>query len=191
MHITTEDCPVVDYNPAQYIPLNLLQTQWEDSKINAAERVQNPANATSLFLGYSSFAPIVLLISMGMISLSVMSVRAIAPQTSLLSYFYSPLTILAIVAFFVSVSVIYRRNRIILQLKNAADFAVMESARRYLKLRYGFLPAGWEDRFVSYLVNEEVKEDRFSETYQLSVRNFKGSKVLMVCNISGEAPAKN
>lgn len=195
MNTTTEDCPVVNYNPAQYIPMNLFKNQWAEAKLRGAERVNDPygrnPNAGTVSLYFNSSLPFILMISMAVITLSIISVRAIAPNSPLIVYVQSPITVLALVAFICSLVSIYRRNRFSAKLKNAADFAVMESARRYMKLRYGFLPMGWEDRFISYLVGEEVKEDRFSETYQLNVRNYKGNMVLMVSNINGEAPRKS
>lgn len=195
MSATANHYPLVDYNPAHYIPIGSFQKHWLLLKEEGANRVEDPygrnPDATAFGAGLNATAPFVLIISMMVILASVMGIRASNIQAGIGSYLSSPSMVFALVMFFVALGVLYKKVKFAASLKNSADFSVLESARRYLKQRYGFLPKNWEHRFISYLVDEEVPENRFSETYELTVKNFKGYNVIMVTNINGEHPVKN
>jgi hypothetical protein len=195
MNTASQEYSVVNYNPAHYVPLNVVQRQWELDKEQGADRVEDPyglnPDASTFSAGLNAGAPFILIISMMVITISTMGIRASNASASLGDYLTNFAMIVALVPFIVSLTILFRKIRFAMAQKNAADFALLESARRYLKQRYGFLPKDWENRFISYVVGEEVKENRFSENYQLTVRNYKGYNVIMVANINGEAPVKN
>lgn len=173
--------PLMKYNPGHYIPIDLIRQQWEYSKISGLDRI----NAYDEEKGglISMISPFVF-----SISVFVFLPTALAGRESLAHYLSSPLTCIMLLLFIVSGWHFYKRIKNATVEREAADYAVLESTRQYIQNRYGFTPKGWEERLISYLVNEPVKDDRFSEEYKLSVRNFKGHPVIMVTNINGEAP---
>jgi hypothetical protein len=185
----------MNYDPNHYIPLNLFQKQWKAAKENGASLVEDPYALNPLMRDLSatmrSCAQFIMLFAMIVISLTAMGIRGANPEAPLGAYFANPI-MWGAVGFFVYSSVLmYQKVSFAVKLKNAADFALLESARRYLKQRYGFLPINWENRFISYLIGEPVQENKFSETYNLTVTNYKGFQVFMIRNVNGEAPVKN
>lgn len=195
MSIATEEYQVVNYNPTHYIPMTEFQNRWHNMKMDGINRVEDPYGmnpaASNFSAGITSSAPFIILASMMVILVNGMTVRTHAMNASLGDYLSNPTMIFALVAFIVSFTYLRKKMNFAVKLKKAADFAVLESARRYLTQRYETLPENWEDRFISYLVEEEVPENRFSEKYELTVRPYKGYQVIMVANINGEAPKKN
>jgi hypothetical protein len=195
MSIAAEHYPVVNYDPAHYIPLSVFQNQWDTFKEEGSEQVEDPygrnPQASSFAAGLNACAPFVIIVAMMVILINTMGVRAVNPEAGLGVYLSSPTMLLALVAFTVSLVTVFRKVKFAVALKDSADFAVLESARRYLTQRYEVLPENWEIRFINYLVGEEVAENRFSEEYQLTVKPYKGHNVIMVANINGEAPVKN
>lgn len=191
----TEEYPVVNYNPAHYIPVNVFRQQWENTKEDGINRVEDPygqnPDASTFTAGLHAMSPYIITVAMVLIIINTMGVRSADPAASLGVHLGNPAMWLALIAFTVGVSSLFRKIKFAVKVKNAGDFALLESARRYLIQRYDLLPEGWEDRFISYLVGEEVKENRFSEDYELTVRNYKGFNVIMIANINGEAPVKN
>lgn len=194
MSNTIEEYPVVHYNPLHYIPLSVFKNQWVNAKEESAELADDPyaynphAGSFSAML-YSS-APFILLVTIAIILLNAMVVRSAHPDASLGAYLGSPSMIIALTAFTMSLVSIYRKSRFVKKLKNSVDYAVLESARLYLLQRYGFLPENWTGRFIGYLTGENIPDNRFSEKYQLTVKNYKGYHVFMVTNVNGEAPVK-
>jgi hypothetical protein len=195
LSIATEEYQVVNYNPTHYIPITEFQNRWHNMKMDGVDRVEDPYGrnpaASNFSAGIASSAPFIILASMMVILVNGMTVRTHAMNASLGEYLSNPTMIFALVAFIVSFTYLRKKMNFAVKLRKAADFAVLESARRYLTQRYETLPENWEDRFVSYLVEEEVPENRFSEKYELTVRPYKGYRVIMVANINGEAPQKN
>lgn len=195
MSTATEEYPVVNYNPEHYIPINVFQKQWYVLKEDGFHRSEDPYGrnpaASNFSAGMNSAAPFIILASMMVILVNAMSVRSISLNSSLGDYLNSPTMIFALVAFLVSFTYMRKKISFATKLRNAADFAVLESARRYLTQRYATVPENWEDRFISYLLDEEVPENRFSEKYELTVKSYKGYRVIMVANLNGEAPLKN
>jgi hypothetical protein len=195
MSATAEEYPVVNYNPAHYIPLNAFKKQWADYKEDGAERVEDPygqnPHASNFSATLYSCAPFIVLVSMVVILINTMGMRAAQPEAALGAYLSSPTMLFALVCFGVGLGSLYKKARFAVKQKNAVDFALLESVRRYLVQRYGFLPANWEERFISYLVGEDVTENRFSENYELTVKHYRGFNVILVANINGEAPVKN
>lgn len=190
--VTATRYPVVNYNPESYVPLSLFQSQWNNMKATAGElmddfyRESRKKNALGEL--FEAIAPITLLISMLILSLFA---RPISTANAFSTFMQQPFVWFLLAAFGFSALSVFNRSRFSSDEKRALDFSVMESARRYLRQRYGFLPQNWEERFTSYLAGEEVKDDRFSETYQLTVRNYRGYDVLMVTNMHGEAPVRD
>lgn len=195
MSTVTEEYPVVDYNPAHYVPIDVFQNQWFSLKEDSFNRVEDPYGmnpaASRFSAGMTSTSPFIILASMTVILVNAISVRSSSTTAPLGDYLNSPTMIFALVAFIVSSTYLRKKMNFAVKLKNASDFAVLESARRYLVQRYETVPENWEERFISYLVEEEVAENRFSEKYELTVRPYKGYRVIMVANINGEAPRKN
>lgn len=195
MSIATEEYPVVNYNPEQYIPINVIQSHWYALKEDGFYRSEDPYGrnpaASNFSAAMHSSAPFVILASMMVMLINAISVRSVSLNSPLSDYLRNPTMLFALVAFIVSFIYMRKKASFAAKLRNAADFAVLESARRYLTQRYQTVPENWEERFISYLLDEEVPENRFSENYDLTIKNYKGYRVLMVANINGEAPLKN
>lgn len=195
MNAVTEEYPVVNYNPEHYIPMSVFQDQWANLKLDGINRVDDPYGRNPAASRFSAtmnlYSPFIILAAMMVILVNAMGVRAVSANSPLSEYLTSPTMVFALVAFIVSLTYLRKKIKFAVRLKNAADFAVLESARRYITQRYETIPEDWEDRFISYLIDEKVTENRFSEKYDLTVRPYKGYQVIMVANINGEAPLKN
>lgn len=195
MNAAIEEYPVVSYNPSHYIPVKVFRHQWETAKEDGFNRVEDPygqnPEASSFAAALHSMSPYVVTVAMLVIILNTMGVRSADAQASLGVHLGNPAMWIAITAFVLGLSSLFKKISFAAKVKNAVDFSLLESARRYLIQRYDILPEGWEDRFISYLVGEEVKENRFSKDYELVVKNYKGFNVIMIANINGEAPVKN
>ena len=195
MNAATEKYPVVNYHPEEYIPISVFQNQWAALKMDGIDRTEDPYgrnyNASPFSASLAVYSPFIIVASMLVILVNAMSVRAISTNAPLGEYLRNPTMIFALVAFGVSFTYLRKKINFATKLKNAADFSVLESARRYLTQRYETIPENWEERFISYLVDEPVPENRFSEKYELTVKPYKGYQVIMVANVNGEAPLKN
>lgn len=188
--LTASGYPVFLYSPAQYVPVGSFQHQWAASKVDAMERATDPygrnPEGSTLSAALNAYSPSILLASVLIFSLSGASIRGVNPEASLGHYFSNFPILFSLTFFTISLTFIIKNIRFNLSLKKSSDFAILESARIYLKRRYGFLPKNWEERFISYLLGEEVKVNRFSEEPELVVRRYQGVDVFMIANVNGE-----
>lgn len=186
--------PIVHYNAHSNIPMDEFREAW-DSNINwAIDAAYDPdmqeEGSNYFFSIINVFASKVMIISLALLTLLVTAVSNNSGTTTIFTYLGVPFIILALLVAVFSMVAMQKSDRRAQSLKNGADFVVLESARLWLKARYGFLPENWEENFISLLVEEPHKEDRFTETYQLTTRTINGEELLIVRNINGEAPVE-
>lgn len=170
---------IVNYDPDHYLPVELLDRQWKMAKLSVGE-VKGHPEIRHIKRGEVGVLLDIIAPSSMMISITAFYLLSLS-NTGLLSWIF-----LSSFLFFAAVMV--KKIRYFAKKKNEVDFAVLETFRIYLHRRYGFAPEGWMERFIAYVNDEEVPENRFSTDYMLTVRTIKGHAVFMVCNVDGEAP---
>lgn len=183
--------PVTQINSEQYVPMQVFGMMWTMNRLKGSESLSylNQLNPSEKLISLvKSLSPLALMISMVIL---IMSASSLTRAASVAAAFSNPFLLVVMGIFGTSLYLVVKKVQTATNEKNAGDFAVLESARQYLQNRYETLPQNWEERFIGYLVEEKVPDNKFSTEYELKVRNFKGYDVLMIANVDGEAPLKN